>query len=97
MAFRAFIAQRLQSWLYVTSGSDRVCDECDGYDGEVFEVESESELLDMFEYGEFVDADTFQPNVHPNCMCVLKKISEVDLTLSDIPFAEFWQNIEESL
>jgi hypothetical protein len=94
LAFRAFIAQHLQSWVFMAVG-DKPCEECDSYDGEVFEVESEDELFDIFEYGELVDAETFKPNVHPNCFCFMKKISEVELAPPDVPFAEFWQNIVE--
>ena len=95
LAFRAFVAQQLESWVFVSIGGEKVCEECDSHDGEVFEVESDDELLDLFEYGEFVDADTFKPNVHPNCRCYMKRL-EVEAP-EEVPFAEFWLLIEKGV
>jgi hypothetical protein len=75
LEFRAFVAQEFQTWTFATQGSDP-CDVCQELDGKVFEVLTDDELLEEFEYGEFVDSQTFKPNVHPNCMCVLTKSFE---------------------
>jgi hypothetical protein len=83
----------LQSWLFTSVGGEKVCEECDSHDGEVFEIESEGDLLSMFEYGEFVDADTFKPNIHPNCRCYMKRLA-VEAP-EEVPFAEFWHRILE--
>ena len=56
-------------WRYHAVGDDRTCPDCASLDGRVFHVEDRDELLDIFPYGEFIDAYTFKPNTHPNCRC----------------------------
>jgi len=63
-----------QLWRFRAVGDERTCKDCMKYDGKVFHVEDPSELEDKFPYGEFEDAHTFRPNIHPNCRCIIKRI-----------------------
>lgn len=81
--FRAAVvnpAIRYTVWHYVAEGlapSPNMCEDCAGRDGDLFELEDPDELLDMFEYGEWLDEDTFAVNIHPNCHCLIVRDYDV--------------------
>ena len=58
-------------WLYIKSGNPKLCEDCLGYDGEVFYGDS---LRVEFPYLRIIDENTINPNVHPNCECVLFRV-----------------------
>lgn len=46
---------------FVTEGDDKVCPICDGYDGEVFEVDPDTGIIE--------DGPVIPDETHPNCRC----------------------------
>ena len=73
-------AIRYTVWRYVTEAlapSPNLCEDCDDRAGDTFELEDPDDLLDMFEYGEWLDDDTFSPNIHPNCHCLVVRQEDV--------------------
>ena len=64
-------------WRFNVVDDDGLCEDCEKYHGDVYELDDPADLLGMFEYGEFVDDDAFLPNVHPNCRCIIMKEEEV--------------------
>ena len=55
-------------WLYIKSGNPKLCEDCLGYDGEVFYGDS---LRSEFSYLRVIGENTINPNVHPHCECLL--------------------------
>jgi hypothetical protein len=78
-AFKAFeqtLAASRSVWRYHTNpASPNLCENCDDFDSEVYEVEYPNDLLEMFPYGEFVSDDMFMPNMHPHCKCTVVRES----------------------
>jgi hypothetical protein len=73
-------AIRYTVWRYVTEAlapSPNLCEDCDDRAGDTFELEDPDDLLDMFEYGEWLDEDTFAVNIHPNCHCLVVRQEDV--------------------
>ena len=73
-------AIRYSVWRYVTEAlapSPNLCVDCDDRAGDSFELEDPDDLLDMFEYGEWLDEDTFAVNLHPNCRCLVVRDYDV--------------------
>ena len=58
-------------WLYLKSGNPHLCEDCLGYDGEVFYGDS---LRGEFPYLRIIDENTINPNVHPNYECLLIRV-----------------------
>jgi hypothetical protein len=62
-------------WLYVKSGNPNLCDDCAGYDGDVFYGdEVRREFPDLV----IVDQNTIYVRVHPHCECVLIRLEFED-------------------
>jgi hypothetical protein len=59
-------------WLYLKSGNPNLCENCLGYDGEVFYGDS---LRVEFPYLRIIDENTINPNVHPHCECLLIRVT----------------------
>jgi uncharacterized protein with gpF-like domain len=85
-AFKAFVAfeaaviaprVKYSVWRFIPVLDDRTCESCIEYEDDVYELEDPDDLLGMFRYGEFTDDDTFAPNVHPNCRCMIVKEEDV--------------------
>jgi uncharacterized protein with gpF-like domain len=82
-AFQAFQAAvvsprvKYSVWRFIIVDDKRTCEECAEYDDDVYELEDPNDLYGMFPYGEFTDDDTFAPNAHPNCRCMIVKEEEV--------------------
>jgi hypothetical protein len=73
-------AIRYTVWRYSTEAlapSPNLCVDCEDRAGDTFELEDPDDLLDMFEYGEWLDDDTFSPNIHPNCRCLVVRQEDV--------------------
>lgn len=64
-------------WRFHAVGDDRTCEDCAALNGETWIVDNVEDLLDIFAYGEVVNDKTFKPNVHPNCRCVIRFVSEL--------------------
>jgi hypothetical protein len=64
-------------WRFVLVSDDKLCESCLQFQGDEYELEDPDDLLGMFEYGEFLDLETFAPNVHPNCRCLIVKVEDV--------------------
>jgi len=62
-----------QSWTFILVDDGKLCEQCDEFRGESYEVEDPSELEEAFPYGEVVDEETFACNVHKNCRCMVVK------------------------
>ncbi|MEM2177039.1 MAG: phage minor head protein [Archaeoglobaceae archaeon] len=60
-------------WKYHAVGDDKTCADCMRLNNRVFNAES-NELKAIFQYGELISHDTFKPNIHPNCRCILKRV-----------------------
>jgi hypothetical protein len=58
------------TWNFIVTG-DKTCEECQKYKDDAYELENADDLLGMFYYGEWIDEDTFAPNIHPNCECTI--------------------------
>ena len=63
----------ITTWAFVVTG-DKTCKECEKYKDDTYELEDPEDLLGMFDYGEWIDEDTFAPNIHPNCECTIIKV-----------------------
>lgn len=61
------------SWIFILVDDRKLCEQCDEFRGESYEVEDPSELEEAFPYGEALDEETFACNVHPNCRCMVVK------------------------
>lgn len=73
-------AIRYSVWRYVTEAlapSPNLCVDCEDRAGDTFELEDPDDLLDMFPYGEWLDDNTFSPNIHPNCHCLVVRQEDV--------------------
>lgn len=67
-------------WKYYTQAlapSPNMCIRCDNHNGDLYELKDPDDLLDMFPYGEWLDDDTFAANIHPHCMCLVKRHRDV--------------------
>ncbi len=76
--FKAAVAQEEQeapttTWTFIVTG-DKTCEECQKYKDDTYELENPDDLLGMFDYGEWIDEDTFAPNIHPNCECTIIRV-----------------------
>jgi hypothetical protein len=58
-------------WLYIKSGNPKLCENCLGYDVEVFYGDS---LRSEFPYLRIIDKNTINPNVHAHCECLLIRV-----------------------
>jgi hypothetical protein len=77
-AFKAATAGEEQespttTWAFVVTG-DKTCEECQKYKDDTYELENPDDLLGMFDYGEWIDEDTFAPNIHVNCECTIIRV-----------------------
>lgn len=63
------------TWVFTSANDSKLCDQCDGFRGESYELEDPSELEEAFPYGEQVDSATFACNIHPNCRCVMERVT----------------------
>ena len=61
------------TWAFIVTG-DKTCEECEKYKDDTYELDDANDLLGMFDYGEWIDEDTFAPNIHPNCECTIVKV-----------------------
>ena len=64
---------KVTTWAFIVTG-DKTCEECQKYKDDTYELEDPDDLLGMFDYGEWVDEDTFAPNIHPNCECIIVRV-----------------------
>jgi len=82
-AFQAFQAAivdprvKYSVWRFHVVSDTRLCDDCEKFGGDLYELADPDDLYGMFEYGEFLDVETFAPTVHPNCRCIVVKEEEV--------------------
>jgi hypothetical protein len=63
------------TWVFTLVDDRKLCESCDEFRGESYEIEDPSELEEAFPYGEQVDAATFACNIHPNCRCVVERVT----------------------
>lgn len=57
----------------------KVCDDCDFYKGDEYELEDPHDLEMMFPYGYFIDSFTYAPMIHPNDRCRIERIRDYDV------------------
>lgn len=62
-------------WLYFAVVDDVTCEPCMQY--EVGKTFIGAELLALFPYLDILDADWINVNIHPNCRCHLRRISDL--------------------
>jgi len=67
--------KKTQTWIFVVTG-DKTCEECQKYKDDTYELEDADDLLSMFFHGEWIDEDTFAPNIHLNCECTIIRSDE---------------------
>jgi hypothetical protein len=65
-------------WHWFTMFDAKVCDDCDYYKGDEYELVDPNDLLLMFPYGYFEDEYTFRPIVHPNDRCKIERVRDYD-------------------
>jgi hypothetical protein len=63
------------TWVFTLVDDGKLCESCDEFRGEEATVEDPTELQEAFPYGEQVDAVTFACNIHPNCRCIMERIT----------------------
>jgi hypothetical protein len=59
-------------WQYDKSDSPHMCHQCDFY-GDI-KFFNGTDIRTTFPELEIIDDDTINPNVHPNCMCLLTRV-----------------------
>lgn len=69
---------KYSAWRFVVVDDNKLCEGCTKHAGDFYELADPDDFYDMFEYGEWVNDDTFAPNVHPNCRCIIVKEEDVD-------------------
>jgi hypothetical protein len=62
-----------QSWIFILVDDGKLCEQCDEFRGEAYQIEDQSELEEAFPYGEQLDKETFSCNIHPNCRCIVER------------------------
>lgn len=65
-------------WHWFTMFDAIVCEDCDYYKGDEYELEDPKDLELMFPYGYFEDEWTFRPMVHPNDRCKIERVRDYD-------------------
>jgi hypothetical protein len=63
------------SWVFTSVDDNRLCEQCDEFRGESYELEDPGELEEAFPFGEQVDSATFACNIHPNCRCIMERVT----------------------
>jgi hypothetical protein len=80
LAFEVFRAQmekqKAQVWRFILVDDNRLCETCDEFRGELYELEDPEQLYEPFPDGEFLDNGTFACNIHPNCRCTCVREEE---------------------
>ena len=65
-------------WKWLTMFDSKVCDRCDVYKGDEYELDDPRDLELMFPYGYFIDDYTFAPMIHPNDRCRIERVRDYD-------------------
>ena len=65
-------------WHWFTMFDAKVCELCDMYKGDEYELVDAHDLELMFPYGYFIDDYTFAPMVHPNDRCRIERVRDYD-------------------
>ena len=65
-------------WHWFTMFDAKVCDDCDNYKGDEYELEDPNDLLLMFPYGYFKDEFIFAPMIHPHDRCTIERVRDYD-------------------
>lgn len=63
------------TWVFTLVNDRKLCESCDEFRGESYEIEDPSELEEAFLFGEQADLATFACNIHPNCRCVVERVT----------------------
>ena len=66
-------------WHWFTMFDDRVCDRCEAYYKDEYELEDPHDLELMFPDGYFIDSYTYAPMIHPNDRCRIERVRDYDL------------------
>ncbi len=56
----------------------KVCDDCQSYYKDEYELEDPNDLLLMYPDGYFEDEFTFIPMIHPNDRCKIERVRDYD-------------------
>lgn len=65
-------------WKWLTMFDASVCDRCDAYSRDEYELENPGDLELMFPYGYFIDDFAFAPMIHPNDRCRIERVRDYD-------------------
>jgi hypothetical protein len=63
----------MDEWQYEASEASNMCQDCEEYNGRVFVG---YELRREFPYMEVVNVNMIYPRVHPNCNCMLVRVTK---------------------
>jgi hypothetical protein len=61
-------------WFYIAVGDDRVCADCSGLNGGIFDG---NYIRYLFPWLRVIDEDTIFPMLHPSCRCVLHRVASL--------------------
>lgn len=68
------LQRQTHTWVFTLVNDGKLCEQCDEFRGESYEVDDPSELEEAFPDGEQADLATFSCNIHPNCRCVVERV-----------------------
>lgn len=77
----------LDQWFFRAISDDRICDSCTELDGSILVG---SVLRTGLPYMEILDEDTIRALVHPNCRCLLLRLTKTPYY--DVPKITKWED-----